>query len=446
MKNKIIEFIKKQNLIEKNDNIVIGFSGGPDSVFLLHILNSIKKDYKLNIVAIHINHLIRKEAKYDEEFSKKMAKELGIEFKVYEVDVPEYARINKLSVEDAGRRVRYEAFQKEALLMGANSKIAVAHHKDDLAETVIMNVMRGSGSNGLVGIREKNNNVIRPILCTTKKELLKYLDENNIDYVVDETNEENDYRRNQIRNIVIPYIKDNFNENIASSIWNMSNIIKEEQEFIDEFTNNLNIIKNDGKNYYLLKKDMSKLHKAIQRNVVFKIYEKLRGNRKDLSYNNVETILSLLHKKSATFEIQEYRVYSHSDKIIFSKKDDNKCSKKIEYEIGKTVNFSGYIIKSELVENKNLKYTNKQSYFDPKILKTKLELRTREEGDTINLNGFSKKIKKEFIDKKIDKYKRDTIPILTSDQKVVWALGVRRSNLYNVTSELEKVVKISFER
>ncbi|WP_099203712.1 tRNA lysidine(34) synthetase TilS [Miniphocaeibacter massiliensis] len=446
MKTKIIEFIKTNNLIEVNDKIVLGFSGGPDSVFLLHILNEIRLEYKLELLAIHINHSIRKEAVKDELFSKKMAEKLGIKFKSYKIDVPNYAKENRLSLEDAGRQVRYGILKKEAIKLGNNSKIAVGHHKDDSVETVIMNFIRGSGTNGLIGIKEKNDNIIRPILCVAKSEILEYLNRKDINYVIDETNYENDYKRNQVRNDVIPYLVKNFNPNIVNTTWNMSNIIKEEQNFINDYIHNLDIIKKVGKAYFIKIEDMKKCHKAIQRNIIFEVYERLNGNRKDLSYFNVETILKLLEKSNASFEIKNYRIYNYDGKLFFRDKVEEVVNDRILVKIGKIIELEDYTIKVELVDNENIKFSRNVSYFNPEILELNLYFRKRKEGDSIKLDGFTKKIKDIFIDKKVDKYIRDKIPILASNKEIYWVLGIRRSSLYKINSELKKVVKISFER
>ncbi|HHX71057.1 MAG TPA: tRNA lysidine(34) synthetase TilS, partial [Gallicola sp.] len=290
--NKVENFIEKKNLISFGDKIIVGFSGGPDSVFLLYLLNSIRDKYNLELVAVHINHLIREnDAGKDEEFSREFANRLNIKFVSYKKDVVSFAKEKGLSVEDAGRRIRYNIFNREAKKLGTNTKIAVGHHKDDLVETIFLNFLRGSGSNGLVGIEEKNENIIRPILSIEKSEILNFLKANSVPYVEDYTNLENDYRRNKIRNELIPYIKENFNPNIINTLTNMSNIIKSEQEFIEEYTDSLNIIKKVNNNFYLNIEKLKKQSKAIQRNLVIKSYERLNGNRKDLSFENIEDIL-----------------------------------------------------------------------------------------------------------------------------------------------------------
>ena len=445
---KIKSFIKDNKLININDNLVVGFSGGPDSVFLLYFLNTIRKEYNLNLLAVHINHSIREEgAKKDEDFSRNFCKLYNIEFIAYKENVPKYAKDNKLSLEDAGRQIRYRIFNEEATKLGNNSKIAIAHHKDDVVETIFLNFLRGAGINGLIGIEEKNNNIIRPILNIEKNEILDFLNENKIEYVEDLSNYENDYRRNKVRNELIPYIKDSFNPGIVNSIINMSNIIREEYNFIDDYCNNLNLINKDLYNLYLNIDELLLQPIAIRRNLIIKTYEILNGSKKDLSFDNIETILDLLNKDSSSFIIKNYRIYTYNKKLFFTKIKDKNNFNFSKYNIGDNIYFNNYLISSEIINNStNLVFDSNTSYFSMDISNDKLILRNRKDGDYIKLEGFKKKIKDIMIDNKIDKYERDNIPILVSNNEILWVLGIRRANLYKINKKMEKIIKISFER
>ena len=192
MENKILEIIKKYNLIENEDKIVVGVSGGPDSITLLNILKNIKESKYINfeIVVCHINHMIRQEAIGDEEYVKKYCKDNNIECYVKRIEVEKMAETQKIGTEEAGRKARYEFFN-EILEKTNSNKIATAHTANDNAETVLMNIIRGSGTTGLKGIEAKRDNLIRPLIESTREEIEDYCKENNLNPRIDKTNFEN---------------------------------------------------------------------------------------------------------------------------------------------------------------------------------------------------------------------------------------------------------------
>ena len=208
MENKVLETIKKYNLIENGDRLVLGVSGGPDSIAMLDILYNIKmkEKIKFNIIVVHINHMIREEAIEDEKFVKDFCEKKKIDFFSKSIDVKKLANTNKIGIEEAGRKARYDFFE-EILKKTNSNKIAIAHNKNDKIETIIMNLMRGSGISGLKGIAEKRGKYIRPLIECDRSEIEQYCKNQNLNPRIDKTNFNNEYTRNKIRNIVIPYIK-----------------------------------------------------------------------------------------------------------------------------------------------------------------------------------------------------------------------------------------------
>ena len=235
MKEKVLETIKKYNLIENRDKLVLAVSGGPDSIAMLNILNEIKKDgiIDFSFCVAHVNHMIREEAKDDEEYVKKYCKENNIDFYSRSIDVQKLANNNKVGTEEAGRYARYRFFDEILEKTGSN-KISIAHNKNDKAETIIMNIFRGSGITGLKGIEAKRGKYIRPLIECERFEIENYCEEEKLNPRIDKTNFENTYTRNKIRNIVIPYVKKEFNPNIVETLNRLSELVIDEEKFIEK--------------------------------------------------------------------------------------------------------------------------------------------------------------------------------------------------------------------
>lgn len=235
MLEKVLKTITKYNLIESGDRIVLGVSGGPDSICMLEILNKLKKDLKFEIFVAHINHGLRENSTIDEQYVENYCKNLNLEYFVLHSNIKEYAKQNKIGLEEAGRKVRYDFFDEVLEKTGSN-KIAIAHNKNDRVETIILNILRGSGMQGIKGIEVKQGKYIRPLLEIERCEIEEYASKNNLNPRIDESNFENDYSRNKVRNIMIPYIKEEFNPNIVNTITRFSDIVSEENEFLEKET------------------------------------------------------------------------------------------------------------------------------------------------------------------------------------------------------------------
>ncbi len=297
MENKILEIIKKYNLIENEDKIVVGVSGGPDSITLLNILKNIKESKYINfeIVVCHINHMIRQEAIEDEEYVKKYCKDNNIECYVKRIEVEKMAETQKIGTEEAGRKARYEFFN-EILEKTNSNKIATAHTANDNAETVLMNIIRGSGTTGLKGIEAKRDNLIRPLIESTREEIEDYCKENNLNPRIDKTNFENIYTRNKVRNMLIPYIKENFNPNIIDSINRLSNLSKQENTYLDHITEktyNTLLLEEKNDEIILDLKAFNSQELVIKNRVVLYTINKVLGTRSGIEKKHIEDIIKL---------------------------------------------------------------------------------------------------------------------------------------------------------
>lgn len=295
--------IINNNLIKNNDKIVIGVSGGPDSMCLLYSLINLKNTFvqKYNIsyslVVAHVNHMIREESKEEKIYVENFCKQYDIPFYYLEEDVKNNSKEAKMSEEAYGRKIRYDFFEDVRKKENATS-IATAHNMDDDIETILLNIIRGTGLKGLTGMGYRYNNVIRPLLNIEKKDILEYNKDQNLNPCIDKTNFENIYSRNKIRNILIPTLQDEYNSNIKQSIIRMKNILEEDEDFLDKYTekivkdslidNNINSVKF---NFSVIMKE----HDSIRKRAIRKIVELKCGTLDGIGNIHILDILELLN-------------------------------------------------------------------------------------------------------------------------------------------------------
>ena len=297
MEEKVLKTIEKYNLIKNRDKIVLAVSGGPDSISMLNILNNLKKEKILNFdfCVAHVNHMIRKEAKEDELFVKAYCEKNDISFYSKSIDVKKLANNNKIGTEEAGRNARYEFFD-EILRKTNSDRIAIAHNKNDKAETIIMNILRGSGISGLKGIEAKRGKYIRPLIECERFEIEKYCEEKNLKPRIDKTNFENIYTRNKIRNVVIPYIEKEFNPNIIETLNRLSEVVSDEENYIEKLVLNKfkEILISERENEIVLDlKEFNDEEKVIKSRIVLYTITRLFGTSKEIAKVHIDDIIKL---------------------------------------------------------------------------------------------------------------------------------------------------------
>ena len=326
MKEKVLETIKKYNLIKDGDRLVLGVSGGPDSIAMLNILNDIKNDkiqhMNFDIIVAHVNHMIREEAIEDQKFVENFCKKIGVTFYAKSIDVQKIANNKKIGTEEAGRNARYEFFDEILEKENAN-KIAIAHNKNDKIETIIMNMLRGSGIAGLKGIEPiKNNKYIRPLIECERFEIEEYCAQNGIEPRIDRTNFENVYTRNKVRNIVIPFIKKEFNPNIIQTMDRLSDLVKEEDEYLE------NVVEEKYKEYVQQEekkqivmdlKGFNKQEKVIKSRLLLYTISRLFGTTKGIEKIHIEDIIKLCEKNIGN----KYLTPNKNIKVLVKKKKIN---------------------------------------------------------------------------------------------------------------------------
>lgn len=318
---KILNTIQEYKLIQNDDKIVLGISGGPDSMCMLDILNNMKRNQLIEankrknheiilpvinfeIVVAHINHMIRREASEDEQYVKDYCQKNKIEFYSKSIDVQKLANNNKIGTEEAGRKARYDFFDEVAKKTNAN-KIAIAHNKNDKIETIIMHVLRGSGIKGIIGIEPKRDIYIRPLIECERKDIEKYCEEQRLNPRIDKTNFENIYTRNKIRNVAIPYIQKEFNPNIIQTIDRLSRLVSEEEEYMEKQTKKMykeilieekQKIENQATDLEEIILDLKKFNnqeKVIKSRIIRYTITKLLGSSNQIELIHMEDIIKL---------------------------------------------------------------------------------------------------------------------------------------------------------
>ena len=324
LKEEVLKTIETYNLIEKNDKIVIGVSGGPDSICLLHVLYGLKEKLGIEIVVAHVNHMLRDVADLETEYVQSFCKKLGIECYVKKADILEISKTQKKGTEEVGRQVRYDFFDEVAKKTNSN-KIATAHNSNDRAETVILNILRGSGLSGLKGIEPiRDNKYIRPLINTDRQDIENYCNDNKLEPKYDKTNNENIYTRNKVRNTVIPYIKKEFNPNIIKTINRVSSLATEENEYLQAITKQEfeNLLIEKTENIILDLHKFNSLNLVIKRRLILYTINEVLHTTNGIEKVNIDDIIKLCKNNIGNkylMPIKEIKVYVKKGKIYFIK-------------------------------------------------------------------------------------------------------------------------------
>ncbi len=486
MTDKIIRYMEQYNMTDGCDNIVVGLSGGADSVCLVSVLAKLLSG-KLGlrwqirrVVAVHVNHGIRgEEALRDEKYAGDIAEKLGVEFRLFRLDIPAEAAKKGISEETAGRIARYECFRGVAEELGRErTKIAVAHHMDDQAETVLMHMIRGSSLQGLAGMRPVADDIIRPLLCVTRSEIEQYLSDENLSYVVDSTNTDNSYTRNMVRNCLIPDIN-KINSRFNNAVCAMAADVSEYVDYVDKMTGAaeekyVHYVYSSDRCGNAVKAviDANAVHDGADRliatNLIKRAYKAVHGDIINLYRVHIEDVYGLFfaecHKCVSLPANVTARRTADGVEIIseeYKISQEEKHNRDIELKLAPdNISDSGSLslpcgvyggiskIEWEIIDNiSDIKYLNNDytKYFDYDMIKCEPILRFRRAGDSciIDAAGHRKKLKQDLIDRKVAKELRDSILLLTVGSDVLWAVGVRRYQQYHVTDSTKRVLKVS---
>ena len=443
MFDKIKEYVKNKQIFEEFDKVVVGISGGADSVCLLCVLLKLQKIYQLKIKAVHINHGLRgNEAKADEEFVETFCRERQVPLQIFNEDVKKRALEDRLSEEEAGRIVRRERFEQVSREWG-DAKIALAHHQNDNVETMLLNIIRGTGLKGIGGILPVNGRYVRPMLCVKRQEVEAYLEGNEIPYCIDSTNMDDNYTRNRIRNHIVPYIEANINEGFVTRASEMMDQVRETERYICDQTQRSSArctkVYTDS---LVIEKVMWEIEpEIIRQRVIYQALCTAAGKAKDIESVHVKDTVKLFgnqvgKKLSLPYNLSAVRCYEgvRIQSIRNEAANDNEAD---ELQVHMRV-FKRESADCTFPENPYTKW------FDYDIIKNTVEIRKRQTGDyiTIDKQGHTQKIKKFFVNEKVSQELRGDILLAADGSHILWIVGYRQNPVYAVTQKTKQILEI----
>ena len=455
MIEKVKRYMQEWHMLEKDDRVIVGVSGGADSVCLLFVLSEIRNMIPFDIVVVHVNHGIRgAEADADEAYVKKLCKVLNLPMESYFENVELIAKNRKQSTEEAGREVRRACFAK-AMEKYQGTKVALAHHRNDNAETFLLNLARGTGLKGLGGMRAVQGVYIRPLLCVSRLEIEQYLMERAISYCEDKSNATDDYTRNRIRNHVIPYLEQEVNSSAVAHIGETMAQLQVIQDFLEQAASTAfaeAVVEEDG-TCLILKDSLDSYHEAIQPLIVKAALVKAAGAEKDLEQVHVQAVQQLFSKQTGRhldlpYQIEARRVY---EGVRIQKKElplETEIYQEIFVEEGEEQVFccGDHRITCRMLEKREQKASTQG--FDYDIIKNGLTIRTRRPGDyiTIHPDGRTQKLKAFFINEKVPQEQRDQVLLIADGSHILWIVGMRVGCAHQITSNTKRVLEIQVEK
>ena len=472
---KVTEYNKKYSMLQEGDKVLVGLSGGADSVCLLYVLKELAEKVHFSVYALHVNHGIRgKDADADEQFATKLCAELGVKFVSIKEDIPDYSEKNRVSLEEGGRIVRYAAFERVKKEWGC-TKIALAHHANDSAETMLFHLFRGGKLAGLAGIPPVRGDIIRPLLCCSRKEIEAWLEERNISYCTDTSNFSEEYTRNKIRHRMIAYAEEEINSKTVLHIQQTAEYMRQVKEFVEAETIRLfgKAVQKKKDMYCIAVSILSEAPLFLQQQLIYQLLGEI-GGLKDVTELHVTQVLSLMEKQSGRCVdlaggILAERSY---DRILLGRKQETEAEQEILVEIpgcyaitlpgefalrvsSNTVssvdackvfseNSSFFLVFSVFPYVNTMKIPKNRytKWFDYDKIKDAIILRKRQSGDVLSFPNGTKTVKAFFVDEKIPKEERNQITLVACGKEILWIPGMRSSEAYLVQETTKNILQI----
>jgi len=456
---KVAEYIRRHQMLETGDKVIVGVSGGADSVCLLFLLKKYMHKFQISLEVVHMEHGIRgKESLQDAEFVENLCREWDIPFHLFRRDIPTLAKEWKCSTEEAGRRARYEAFEEVRVRTGG-SKIAVAHNQDDQAETILFHLARGSGLKGLCGIFPVRDRIIRPLLILSRSEIEEILSENGLSFRVDQSNQEDVYTRNRIRLNLLPLMKEELNPRAAEHIAKMGERLLVLERFLEEeAVRRLELLgRREGGRLCLDRTAFLREPEAMQD---YMLLECLRNTLepgeplKNLEAVHLESLKKLAVSQSGRFLTigGSTEVRTEGEQLVFCRKETAKepvSPDSVPLNIPGETRYGKWRVFTEILPYKNeiIPENRYTKWLDYDTITSAVQLRTRQKGDylVVTSDGGIKTLKKYFIDEKIPASQRAEQLLLADGAHILWVPGYRISQRCKITEKTRKVLKIQIE-
>lgn len=458
--DRILRTISHYQMIDAGDLILVGVSGGIDSVVLLHVFVHLRERLKIQLHVAHLNHQFRgEEAARDADFVRQLASQLQIPCTIESHNVPERIRQNKLSPQDAARQVRYEFFETLAHRLNAR-KIATAHNADDQAETLLLGLIRGVGLQGLGGIRPMlQGKIIRPLLTTSRDQIEAFARAKGVQCVFDSSNASRKYLRNAIRLDLLPLLKRQFNPAIVKRLTAYTQLFQEDAFFIDKIAQEhyIQLCEQVEQGIRIQAERFARHDVTIQRAIIYKAYQEITGGRHKLETEHARAVIRLFTQKPCEKRIclpgqvlavrtGEWGYLQHEVFRVPS------CGVSPKYLVipGQTI-FGNVVIESEVIQTQTPELYACQERRAPDVIVQHLDydcvaapvsVRFRRPGDAfcpLGMNG-SKSVKKFFIDRKVLRNKRDNIPLLIDNHGIIWIIGYSIADRVKVTAQTRQIV------
>jgi tRNA(Ile)-lysidine synthase len=451
--------INRYQMLKSRDRVVVAVSGGPDSVALLFVLLELKNELNLSLFVAHVNHKLRgNESDQDQEFVRKLASDLNLKFYRRSFQVKKKAKKLRLSVEECARRIRHNYLNELADKLKAQ-KIALGHNFNDQAETVLMRLIRGSGSLGLSGIPPVKNKIIRPLIEIRREEIETFLKSKNIPFRIDSSNLRTDYLRNRVRLKLLPILKKEYNPKIEETLNRTASILRAEEELLYQEVEaaypKVMLRERDDKIILDSKKFLG-YNDSLKRFMIRNCVKKLKGDLRELTFEKVEVLLNLIQQGKSGKRVDLLEdIYGDvtKDHLSIYKRKEKQFNYSLSFLKKRRIRKLGVSIDSEILNRialpKVVRSGNQWvAFLDMEKLKPPLKLRSRKNGDRFKPLGMkgTKSVADFLVDSKVPGCERDEVMLLTSQSRIAWLAGLRISEDFKVTPKTKKVLKIEIKK